>query len=73
MHLFFKLMGGPATFPWRQLCLALVICLSVSALGFRRVEYFVSLGYASSIAAQALVFGALYAATLGGWVFLQVA
>lgn len=73
MHLFFDLMGGLATFPWHQLCLALVICLSFSALGFRRVEYFVSLGYAASIAAQALVFGAVYAATLAGWVFLQAA
>ena len=73
MHQFFHLIGGPAIFPWRQLCLALVICLSFSAPGFRRVVYFISLGYASSIAAQALVFGAFYAATLQGWVFIQIA
>jgi len=73
MHLFSDLVGEPAIFPWRQLSLALAICLSFSALGFRRVEYFVSLGYASSIAAQALVFGAFYVATLEGWVIVQVA
>jgi steroid 5-alpha reductase family enzyme len=73
MHLFLDLMGGPVRLPWFQLYLSLAICLSFSALGFRRVEDFVSLGYASSIAAQALVFGVFYAATLRGWVLLQVA
>jgi steroid 5-alpha reductase family enzyme len=57
--------------PWQQLCLAFALCLSCSSLGFRRVEYFVSLGYACSIAAQAVIFGFLYYETIGGWVLLQ--
>jgi steroid 5-alpha reductase family enzyme len=55
----------------QQLPLALAMCLLCSALGFRRVEYFVSLGYAVSMAAQAAMFGVLYAATIEGWVLLQ--
>jgi len=31
--------------PWEYLAIALAICLTFSALGFKRVEYFVSLGY----------------------------
>jgi hypothetical protein len=41
--------------PWQQLLLALAVCLLCSALGFRRIVYFVSLGYAVSIAAQRFV------------------
>jgi len=38
--------------PWQFLVLGLALCLIFSALGFKRVEYFVSLGYAASVAAQ---------------------
>jgi hypothetical protein len=41
--------------PWPLLGLGLAISLVLSALGFKRVEYFVSLGSAASIAAQAVV------------------
>jgi hypothetical protein len=33
--------------PWQFLAVGLALCLTFSALGFRRVEYFVSLGYAA--------------------------
>ena len=39
---------------WQLLAVGLAICLGCSALGFKRVEYFVSLGYAASIARPAL-------------------
>ena len=59
--------------PWQILGLCLAICLWLSALGFKRVEYFVSLGYAGSIAAQALVMPLLYRDTIRGWVLVQSA
>ena len=59
--------------PWEYLATALIICLSLSALGFKRVEYFVSLGYAASIAAQALIMPLLYRDTLRDWVLVQSA
>jgi hypothetical protein len=40
---------------WQLNDLGLGICLMLSALGFERVEYFVSLGYAASIAAQPVI------------------
>lgn len=55
-----------------HLVLALALCLAISALGFRRIDYFVSLGYGLSIAAQAIVFLALYRGTASGWVIVQV-
>ena len=63
--------GDAMNILWQQLLLALAVCLLCSALGFRRIEYFVSLGYAASIAAQAVMFGVLYTATIEGWVLLQ--
>ncbi len=59
--------------PWRYLALSLVLCLVLSALGFKRVVYFVSLGYAASIAAQAIVMPILYRHTLRDWVLIQSA
>ena len=53
--------------PWPYLLLALAMSLTISALGFRRVDYFVSLGYAFSIAAQAIVFPLLYWQSLDPW------
>jgi steroid 5-alpha reductase family enzyme len=58
--------------PWTHLGLAFLLSLAISALGFRRIDYFVSLGYAFSIAVQAIVFGFLYRATLDLWTTLQL-
>ena len=57
--------------PWQYLVLGLALCLVLSALGFKRVVYFVSLGYAASIAAQAIVFPLLCRDTLRGSAWLQ--
>jgi steroid 5-alpha reductase family enzyme len=57
--------------PWLFLTLAFALCLLCSALGFKRVEYFVSLGYAASIAAQAIVFSLLYWDTIRDLALLQ--
>jgi steroid 5-alpha reductase family enzyme len=43
----------------------------LSALGFKRVEYFVSLGYAASITAQAIAFPLLYRDTIRDFALLQ--
>ena len=59
--------------PWEYLALALAICLTFSALGFKRVEYFVSLGYAASIAGQSIVMPLLYRETLQDWALVQAA
>jgi len=59
--------------PWQYLVVGLALCLILSALGFKRVAYFVSLGYAASIAAQAIVFSLLYRDTLSGFALLQSA
>ena len=59
--------------PWRYLALSLMFCLVLSALGFKRVVYFVSLGYGASIAAQAIVMPILYRNTLRDWVLVQSA
>ena len=49
-------MDGLSSIPWANLGLAFAMSLAISAMGFRRVDYFVSLGYAFSIVAQAVVF-----------------
>jgi steroid 5-alpha reductase family enzyme len=59
-------------FPWVEVALAFAVCLSVSAAGFRRVYYFVSLCYAGSIAAQAMVLALLYRDSIAGWALLQI-
>jgi steroid 5-alpha reductase family enzyme len=59
--------------PWQYLAVSLGLCLGLSALGFKRVVYFVSLGYAASIAAQAIVMPLLYRNTLRDWVLVQSA
>ena len=51
---------------------ALGISLVSSALGFKRAVYFVSLGYALSIAGQALAFAMIYWTSCSGWPLLQV-
>ena len=57
--------------PWKFLVLGLALCLIFSALGFKRVEYFVSLGYAASVTAQAIAFPFLYRETIRGLALLQ--
>ena len=57
--------------PWQLPVLGLALCLLSSALGFKRVEYFVSLGYAASIAAQAIAFPLLYRNTIKELALLQ--
>ncbi len=57
--------------PWQFLAIGLVLCLTVTALGFKRVEYFVSLGYAASIAVQAIVFPLLYRDTIRDLALVQ--
>ena len=71
-HLF-DISPGFIGFPWQYLALSLALCLVLSALGFRRVVYFVSLGYAASIAAQAIVLPLLYRNSLRDWVLVQLA
>jgi hypothetical protein len=51
----------------------MAICLILSALGFKRVEYFVSLGYATSIATQAVVMSLIFHETIRGWALVQSA
>ncbi|MEQ1770846.1 MAG: DUF1295 domain-containing protein [Devosia sp.] len=63
---------SPVDLPWPHLGLAFALTVAISALGFRRIDWFVSLGYAFSIAAQAIVFGLLYRATLDLWTVLQL-
>jgi steroid 5-alpha reductase family enzyme len=55
MHDF--ILGGV---PWPVLGIALLLCLIISALGFRRVDWFISLGYGYSIAAQTALFAITY-------------
>jgi steroid 5-alpha reductase family enzyme len=54
-----------AGMPWPDLGLGLVLCLVVSALGFLRVDWFISIGYGASIAALAVLFAVLHPAQLG--------
>lgn len=60
------------TIPWLYFVLALGISLLVSAFGFVRVYYFVSVCYAGSVAAQAVVMALVFQDSIGGWALLQV-
>ncbi|WP_294533977.1 DUF1295 domain-containing protein [uncultured Rhodoblastus sp.] len=64
---------GLLALPWQYPVLCLALCLLLSAVGFKRVEYFVSLGYAASIAAQAVALPLVYRDTLRGWALAQSA
>lgn len=57
--------------PWAALGAAFLLCLGISALGFRRVDWFISIGYGLSIAAQAVVFSLTYRGALDLWTLLQ--
>ena len=59
--------------PWQAMGVGLALSLVFSALGFKRPVYFVSLGYAGSIAAQAIAIPLLYRETIEGWALAQSA
>jgi len=61
-----------ANLPWAALALAAVLCLVVSALGFIRTDWFISIGYGFSIAAEAVLFPLLYPGALSLWVIAQL-
>lgn len=61
-----------ANLPWAALGLSFLLCLAVSALGFRRVDWFISLGYGFSIAAEAVLFALLYRGALSVWLVAQL-
>jgi steroid 5-alpha reductase family enzyme len=61
-----------ANLPWAALGLSLLLSLVISALGFRRVDWFISLGYGFSIAAEAILFALLYRDGLSFWLVAQL-
>jgi steroid 5-alpha reductase family enzyme len=61
-----------ANLPWAALGLSFLLCLLISALGFRRVDWFISLGYGFSIAAEAILFALLYGGALSFWLVAQL-
>lgn len=61
------------SYPWPALVSAFVITLTVSALGFRRTDFFVSLGYGFSIALLSIVFLFGYLGSLDVWTLVQAA
>lgn len=56
---------------WEYLGLHFALALLISSAGFLRVYYFVSLGYAFSIAAMALLTPWLFRASADAWTLLQ--
>lgn len=56
---------------WPSLLVAYGLCLAISALGFLRVDWFISIGYGASIAALALVFSIINRTALEPWVLAQ--
>ena len=61
-----------ANLPWAVLGLSFLLCLAISALGFRRVDWFISLGYGFSIAAEAILFAVRYRGALSFWLVAQL-
>lgn len=59
--------------PWLYFGLAWGVCLACSTLGFKRIVYFVSLSYALSMGAQAIVFSAILSSTISAWPLVQSA
>ena len=57
-----------ANLPFASLGVAFVLCLLISSLGFRRVDWFISLGYGFSIAGQAVLFLIVYRDTNSVWI-----
>jgi steroid 5-alpha reductase family enzyme len=52
--------------------IAFALCLSVSALGFLRTDWFISIGYGFSIAAEAVLFALLYRGAMTPWLAAQL-
>src|SRR3569832_779874 len=61
-----------ANLPSAVLGLSFLRCRAISALGFRRVDWFISLGYGFSIAAEAILFALLYGGALSFWLVAQL-
>ncbi len=61
-----------ANLPWAALGLSFLLSLVISALGFRRVDWFISLGYGFSVAAEAILFALLYRGRLSFWLVAQL-
>ena len=61
-----------ANLQWAALGLAALLCLLVSALGFIRTDWFISIGYGFSIAAEAVLFALLYRGGLSTWTIAQL-
>lgn len=61
-----------ANLPWAVLGLSFLLCLAVSALGFLRTDWFISIGYGFSIAAQAVLLALLYRNGLSLWPVVQL-
>jgi len=61
-----------ADFPFAPLATGFGLCLLISALGFLRVDWFISIGYGFSIAALALLFAVWFGASLTPISILQL-
>ena len=61
-----------ANLPWGVLGLSFALCLVVSALGFRRTDWFISIGYGFSVVAQAALLALLYRGGLTLWSMAQL-
>lgn len=64
-------MADLALYPWPGMLAALIIALVVSTLGFRRTDWFISVGYGLSIAVQAAIFPLLLWGRFDLWAGLQ--
>lgn len=62
----------PTIFPPETLWMA-ALALAISATGFIRLVYFVSIGYAFSITGMAVLAGVLFAPQLGPWAWAHLA
>lgn len=60
-----------ALYPWPGMLAALIIALVVSTLGFKRTDWFISIGYGLSVAAQALIFPLLLWGRFDLWAGVQ--
>jgi steroid 5-alpha reductase family enzyme len=67
------MLAGISHYPFPALALAFAITVLVSSLGFRRIDWFVSLGYGFSIAALAVVFPLLHLGQFDLWAGIQSA
>ena len=59
-------------FPWSVLAAGWGLCLLISALGFLRTDWFISIGYGLSISGLATFFGIIWRETLPGAAWLPL-